>query len=120
MTEFSSLVGVTLVGNASKMFQFLADEFTFEPSATEDNGGIYWDCSKTFVVDMPDSEALKELKVPRKAIVNLTALAPKKSAAGSYMVYLGTEQVPARVYLSPYLNKAQLVVNCKMLKNPLG
>lgn len=120
MKEFSNLVGVTLIGNASKMFQFLADEFTFEPSAAEDNGGIYWDCSKTFVVDMPDSEAFKELKVPRKAIVNLTALVPKKSAAGSYMISLGTEQVPARVYLSPHLNKAQLVVSCKMLKNPLG
>lgn len=74
MTEFSTLVGVTLVGDTTKSFQFLADEFTFEPSPTDDNGGVFWDCSKTFVVDMPESEALQQLKIPRKAIVTLSKL----------------------------------------------
>lgn len=118
MIEFSNLVGVTLIGNSPKTYQFLADEFTFEPSITEDSGGLYWDCSKTFVVDMPESEALKELRIPRKAIVTLTALAPKSSQSGSYTISLGTERIPARAYLTPHLNKVQLVVSCKMLRNP--
>lgn len=118
MTEFSNLVSVTLVGSSQKTFQFVADEFTFEPSVTEDNGGISWDCGKTFVVDMPDSEALNQLKTPRKAIVTLSSLTRMNSAPNVFPI--GTEAIPARVYLAPHLNKAHLVVSCKMLKNPLN
>ena len=142
MTEFSTLVGVTLVDDTTKNFQFLADEFTFEPSPTDDNGGVFWDCGKTFVVDMPESEALRQLKIPRKAIVTLSKLTRMRpeydpnvtrmeGKAGVNLVSLstesspnevqiGTEGLPARVYLSPHLNKAQLVVSCKMLRNPLA
>lgn len=120
MVEFSNLVGVTLVGDTQKTFQFMADEFTFEPSATEDNGGIYWDCGKTFVVDMPSSEALNLLKTPRKAIVTLSSLTRMSSLSAPNVFPIGTETIPARVYLTPHLNKAHLVVSCKMLRNPLG
>lgn len=142
MTEFSTLVGVTLVGDTTQSFQFLADEFTFEPSPSEDNGGVIWDCSKTFVVDMPESEALQLLKIPRKAIVTLSKLTrmrpecdpnmtrmegkvgvnlvPLSTESATNEVRIGTETIPARVYLSPHLNKAQLIVSCKMLRNPLA
>ena len=142
MTEFSTLVGVTLVGATTQSFQFLADEFTFEPSPSEDNGGVIWDCSKTFVVDMPESEALQLLKIPRKAIVTLSKLTrmrpecdpnvtlmegkvgvnlvPLSTESATNEVRIGTETIPARVYLSPHLNKAQLIVSCKMLRNPLA
>ena len=33
---------------------------------------------------------------------------------------IGTEDLPARVQLVKYPNKAKLIVNCKMLRNPLG
>lgn len=142
MTEFSTLVGVTLVGDTTQSFQFLADEFTFEPSPTDDNGGVIWDCSKTFVVDMPESEALQQLKIPRKAIVTLSKLTRTRpesdpnvtrmegkvgvnlvslsTESSANEVRIGTQAVPARVYLSPHLNKAQLIVSCKMLRNPLA
>lgn len=142
MTEFSTLVGVVLVDDTTRSFQFLADEFTFEPSPTDDNGGVIWDCSKTFVVDMPESEALQQLKIPRKAIVTLSKLTrtrPESDPNATRMegkvgvnlvslstesspneVRIGTDSIPARVYLSPHLNKAQLIVSCKMLRNPLA
>lgn len=142
MTEFSTLVGVTLVGDTTQSFQFLADEFTFEPSPTDDNGGVIWDCSKTFVVDMPESEALQQLKIPRKAIVTLSKLTRTRpecdpnvtrmegkvgvnlvslsTESSANEVRIGTQTIPARVYLSPHLNKAQLIVSCKMLRNPLA
>lgn len=119
MIEFSKLMSVTLLGTARKTFQFLADDFTFEPSAAEDGGGVYWDCGKTFVVDMPEGEALEQLKTPRKAIVTLSKLTRMRPECDPNVIRIGTETVPARVYLSPHLNKAQLVVSCKMLRNPL-
>lgn len=120
MTEFSTLVGVTLVGDTTLSFQFLADEFTFEPSPSEDNGGVIWDCSKTFVVDMPESEALQLLKIPRKAIVTLSKLTRMRPECDPNVIRIGTQTIPASVYLSPHLNKAQLIVSCKMLCNPLA
>lgn len=119
MIEFSKLVSVTLLGTTQKTFQFLADDFAFEPSATEDSGGVYWDCGKTFVVDMPEGEALEQLKMPRNAIVTLSKLTRMRPECDPNVIRIGTDTIPARVYLSPHLNKAQLVVSCKMLRNPL-
>lgn len=96
MTEFSTLVGVTLVGDTTQSFQFLADEFTFEPSPTDDNGGVIWDCSKTFVVDMPASEALQQLKIPRKAIVTLSKLTRMRPECDPNVIRIGTQTIPAR------------------------
>ena len=90
----------------------MADPFTFEPAMTEENGGVYWDCSKTFVVDLPDNDTVNELRVARNAIVSLSDVS---HASGS--------QDPVeykRVQLVKYPNKAKLIVNCKMLRNPLG
>ncbi len=120
MIEFSNLIGVSLVGSASVSFQFEADEFTFEPSPTEENGGVYWDCSKTFVIEMPDSEALARLKIPRNAIVSLSRAHRMGIECASNGIQIGTEQIPARVQISRHLNKAKLIVSCKMLTNPLG
>ena len=72
MVEFSCLVGVSLVGSPEKWDIFMADPFTFEPAMTEENGGVYWDCSKTFVVDLPDNDTVNELRVARNAIVSLS------------------------------------------------
>ena len=72
MIEFSNLITVQLLGGSKPSYTFLADSFTFEPSLQEENGGVYWDCDKTFYVDMTDSDAISALRIPRNAIVSLS------------------------------------------------
>nr|DAG19788.1 MAG TPA: hypothetical protein [Caudoviricetes sp.] len=131
MIEFSNLITVQLLGGSKPSYTFLADSFTFEPSLQEENGGVYWDCDKTFYVDMPDSDAISALRIPRNAIVSLSdvhrtyiGLASDSHRTGAEAVpkvyRVGTEGVPARVQLVSHLNKATLQVKCKMLQNPLS
>lgn len=120
MVEFSCLVGVSLVGSPEKWDIFMADPFTFEPAMTEENGGVYWDCSKTFVVDLPDNDTVNELRVARNAIVSLSDVSHASGSQDPVEYKIGTEDFPARVQLVKYPNKAKLIVNCKMLRNPLG
>lgn len=82
---------------------------------TEENGGVYWDCSKTFIVDIADESIFNELKVPHSAIVTLASVGLPD--ARTYAI--GTKTIPAKVQLVRHLNKAKLIVKCKMLANPL-
>ncbi len=111
MKEFTSSITVQLV-YYNNTYQFDADPFEFSPQATDDDGGILWDCTQTFVVDTPDDAALREFRYPRVAIVTL-----KDSHQHSYQV--GTREVPARVHLSRHLQKTVLALTCQMLTNPL-
>lgn len=120
MIEFSCLVGVSLIGSPEKWDIFMADPFTFEPSIAEENGGVYWDCSKTFVVDIPDNDTINEFKTARNAIVTISDVSRISATQGPAEYRIGTEDIPARVQLIKLLNKAKLVVQCKMLTNPLG
>lgn len=131
MIEFSNLITVQLLGGSKQSYTFLADSFTFEPSLQEENGGVYWDCNKAFYVDMPDSDALSALSIPRNAIVCLSNVrrmsiecdpnVPRMNPECAPNVYrIGTEGIPARVQLVSHLNKATLQVKCKMLRNPLS
>ena len=106
---------VSVLGGSEKSIVLCADPFTFEPSITDENGGVYWDCSKTFIVDVAEESILNELKVPRSAIVTLVSVG--RLGARTYDV--GTEAIPAKVQLVRHLNKAKLIVKCKMLANPL-
>lgn len=115
MKEFSCLLVVSVLGGSEKSIVLCADPFTFEPSMTDENGGVYWDCSKTFIVDIADESILNELKVPRSAIVTLASVGLPD--ARTYDI--GTETIPAKVQLVRHLNKAKLIVKCKMLANPL-
>ena len=116
MKEFSCLLMISSLGGTERNIVLSADPFTFEPSITEENGGVYWDCSKTFIVDVAEEESIfNELKVPRSAIVTLASVG--RSDARTYDI--GTETIPAKVQLVRYLNKTKLIVKCKMLANPL-
>lgn len=115
MKEFSCLLMVSVLEGSKKSIVLCADPFTFEPSITDENGGVYWDCSKTFIVDVAEESILNELKVPRSAIVTLVSVG--RSGARTYDV--GTKAIPAKVQLVRHLNKAKLIVKCKMLSNPL-
>ena len=115
MKEFSCLLMISSLGGAERNIVLSADPFTFEPSMTEENGGVYWDCSKTFIVDIVDESIFNEMKAPRSAIVTLASAGLPD--ARTYDI--GTETIPAKVQLVRHLNKAKLVVKCKMLANPL-
>ena len=120
MIEFSCLVGVSLIGSPEKWITFVGDPFTFEPSMTEENGGVYWDCSKTFVVDNPGNGMINEFKTARNAIVAISGVFHISAPQDDATYRIGTEDIPARVQLVKHLNKAKLIVKCKMLTNPLG
>lgn len=106
---------ISYLGGMERSIILSTDPFTFEPSITEENGGVYWDCSKTFIVDIADESIFNELKVARSAIVTLASVG--HSGARTYDI--GTKTIPAKVQLVRHLNKAKLVVKCKMLANPL-
>lgn len=115
MKEFSCLLVISILGGTERSIVLSTDPFTFEPSMTEENGGVYWDCGKTFIVDIAEESIFNELKVPRSAIVTLASVG--HSDARTYDI--GTETIPAKVQLVRHLNKAKLIVKCKMLANPL-
>lgn len=115
MKEFSCLLMISVLGGTERNFVLSADPFTFEPSMVEENGGVYWDCGKTFIVDIAEESIFSELKVPRCAIVTLASVG--HSDARTYDI--GTATIPAKVQLVRHLNKAKLIVKCKMLANPL-
>lgn len=94
-------------------FEFMADHFEFTPSASEEDAGISWDCDKTFFIDLPDKKAMLYFSIPRKSIVTLVA-------SDRTTFNIGTLEVPARVHISSHLQKAQLIVNCTMLTDPLA
>lgn len=106
---------ISYLGGMERSIVLITDPFTFEPSITEENGGVYWDCSKTFIVDIADESIFNELKVPRSAIVTLASVGLHD--ARTYAI--GTKTIPAKVQLVRHLNKAKLIVKCKMLANPL-
>ena len=106
---------ISYLGGMERSIILSADPFTFEPSITEENGGVYWDCSKTFIVDIADESIFNELKVPRSAIITLASVGFRE--ARTYAI--GTKTIPAKVQLVRHLNKAKLIVKCKMLANPL-
>ncbi len=114
MKEFTSLIRVRLVGSSTPAtFEFMADHFDYEPSVTDDEGGVSWNCDKTFVIDKPSDDATRLFSVPRSAILTLMA-----SDRTSFEI--GTDEVPARVQVAGHLQKAQLIVSCTMLSNPLS
>lgn len=106
---------ISYLGGMERSIVLSTDPFTFEPSITEENGGVYWDCSKTFIVDIADESIFNELKVPRSAIVTLASV----GLPGARTYQIGTKTIPAKVQLVRHLNKAKLIVKCKMLSNPL-
>ena len=114
MKEFTSLLKVTPVGSSvSIVFEFMADHYDFTPSVSDDEGGASWNCDKTFTIDKPDSSAIDYFRIPRLAIVTLTT-------SDRVPHQVGTDDIPARVHIVEHLQKAQLIMRCVMLSNPLS
>jgi hypothetical protein len=114
MKEFTSLITVEPIADASsKKYAFYADHFEFVPTATEDDNGLLWQCDKTFVVDMPSPDIARVFAIARSAIVTL-------HVAKGQPLQIGTAAFPARVRISPHLNRAHLIIVAKQPVNPFG
>ena len=116
MIEFSNLIQVTPTTSDksahSKMYEFVADSFSYIPQLTDNESGSFWNCDKTIVIDLPDSEARHFFSIERNVIVTI-----KTSDRRKYQI--GTPDIPARVQISSNLTSANLVIKCKMLIDPL-
>lgn len=119
MIEFTGHIQVTCLHqdahsvSGGGVYDFMADSFDFSPVPSDDDGGVSYNCNKTFVIDMPGAGTLSEFSIPRSCIVKLFS-----NKGGSYLI--GTSGIPARAIISRHLNRAQLQIVCKMLTNPLG
>lgn len=110
MLEFLNTIQVRLLNSdkpeKEKVFDFVADTFSYIPQLTDNDAGNYWNCDKTFVIDMPNKEARKIFSIERRAIVTIKTSDRK------------THNIPARVQISSNLTSANLIIKCKMLTDP--
>ncbi|EGC21096.1 MAG: pseudouridylate synthase [Prevotella denticola] len=116
MLEFLNAIQVSLVNpdghGKGKVYDFVADTFSYIPQLTDNEAGNYWNCDKTIVIDLPDEETRRTFAVERSAIVTV-----KTSDRKTHNI--GTSNIPARVQISSNLTSANLVIKCKMLTDPL-
>ena len=116
MLEFLNTIQVRLLNSdkpkKEKVFDFVADTFSYIPQLTDNDAGNYWNCDKTIVIDLPDEEARREFSIERSAIVTIKTSDRKTHS-------IGTPDIPARVQISSNLTSANLVIKCKMLTAPL-
>ena len=116
MLEFLNAIQVSLVNpdghGKEKVYDFVADTFSYIPQLTDNEAGNYWNCDKTIVIDLPDEETRRTFAIERSAIVTV-----KTSDRKTHNI--GTSNIPARVQISSNLTSANLVIKCKMLTDPL-
>lgn len=116
MIEFSNLIQVTPISSAGdsqpKVYEFIADSFSYIPQLSDNEAGNYWNCDKTLVVEVPNRDVWRFFSIERNAIVKV-----KTSDRRYYEI--GTPNIPARVQISSNLNSANLVIKCKMLTDPM-
>lgn len=105
--DSSSASGIT-----SGSFDFMAEQFDFQPVVSDDPYGVCYICDKTFIIDLPGSQVLQYFSIPRSCVVTLYS-----NKGDSYDI--GTKNIPASVLISRHLNRAQLQIHCRMLRNPL-
>lgn len=117
--EFTGHVQVTIVSQMSNVisgdgtYDFMADPFDFQPAPSDEDGGMSYNCDKTFTIDTPSEEALRKFSIPRSCMVCLFG-------CNGTRYIIGTANIPARCLITRHLNRAQLQIHCKMLHNPLS
>jgi hypothetical protein len=112
MLEFTNLIRVEPLSSENKVYELIANTFSYIPQSSDNDSGNYWNCDKTIVIDLPDAATRKFFSIERNAIVTI-----KASDGRSFSI--GTKEVPARVQISSNLTSANLIIKCKMLKDPL-
>ena len=62
MLEFLNAIQVSLVNpdghGKGKVYDFVADTFSYIPQLTDNEAGNYWNCDKTIVIDQPEGPSL--------------------------------------------------------------
>lgn len=114
-SEAATVPGSSAAGQSvSSLFplRLLASPFTFDPEPNDDDGGLSYRCDMDFIVDLPSKSAMSQLSRPRECIVELS-----DSEGNSYQI--GSLTMPARVSITPHLQRARLHVACTMLFSPL-
>lgn len=89
-----------------------SDYFTFQPSPTTSAAGTVYVCDLEVNIDKPDTDDMIDFSMFRSCIVNFT------DSAGN-PIKIGTDEIPAKVIISPYLNTAVFKIQCSMLTSPL-
>ncbi|MBM6865869.1 hypothetical protein H6A66_11905 [Bacteroides caecigallinarum] len=114
MKELSVRIQVQPVKSMRKeSYNFMtSDYFTFLPSLTTSSAGTVYVCDLEVNIDKPDTDDLIDFSMLRSCIVNFT------DSAGN-LIKIGTDDIPAKVIISPNLNTAVLKIQCSMLTSPL-
>lgn len=114
MKELSVRIQVQPVKSMRKQsYNFTtSDYFTFLPSLTTSSAGTVYVCDLEVNIDKPDTDDLIDFSIIRSCIVNFT------DSAGN-LIKIGTDDIPAKVIISPNLNTAALKIQCSMLTSPL-
>lgn len=94
-------------------YRFFADSFSFVPSVEDSDPGRLFDCSKDITIETPPADILREFSVPRSAVVCL------RDSSGEE-ISIGTDDIPATVFISANLNTSTLKISCKMLHSPFS
>ena len=107
MKELSVRIQVQPVKSMRKeSYKFMtSDYFTFLPSLTTSSAGTVYVCDLEVNIDKPDTDDFS-------CIVNFT------DSTGN-TIKIGTDDIPAKVIISPNLNTAALKIQCSMLTSPL-
>lgn len=112
MKELSIIISVSPTGNMRKsIYQFRADPFTINAQAESSDSGYVYNCDQELTIENPDKDTLKEFSFGRSALVEF------KDSTG-HKFRIGTNSVPAVVYIAPNLNTSKLHIKCKMLQSP--
>ncbi len=115
MIEFSNLIRITPITQSTtgsnRVYELIADAFSYIPQLTDSEAGNYWNCDKTIIIDLPNNEARRFFKIARKATLEI-----KSTDGRRYQI--GTPDLPAMVQISSNLTSANLTIHCQMLTDP--
>lgn len=113
MKEFSNIVKIIplkeYLSGQSNYDSLISDEVKIEASPTESEAGILYDYSVELYCDKPAQSLVDKYNHPVRSVVMLT-----DSDSNNYI--LGEQYNPARVYITPNLNKVKLYISFKTTK----
>lgn len=114
MKELSVRIQVHPVKSMRKeSYQFMtSDYFTFAPTLSTSTAGPVYVCDLEINIDKPMPDDMIDFSIFRSCIVYFT------DSAGN-PIKIGTEEIPAKVIISPNLNTALFKIQCSMLSSPL-
>lgn len=94
-------------------YEFMtSDYFTFVPTLSISAAGHVYVCDLEVNIDKPVPDDIIDFSIFRSCIVKFTDSTENP-------IKIGTEEIPAKVIISPNLNTAVFKIQCSMLSSPL-